>query len=108
MMLIDQIEMERLWEMVKAGHSADEIMETLDIREMATLKQALAKAMRQKGETVEVPGLVEVIRFRPRYTEGGIRIEPSMLEGTEFRSGDLFDMRVEGDRIVLQRSSERD
>jgi hypothetical protein len=83
-------------------------METLDIRETATLKQALAKAMRQKGETVEVPGLVEVIRFRPRYTEGGIRIEPSMMEGSEFRSGDLFDLRVEGDRIVLQKFTEPD
>lgn len=105
---IDPIEMERLWKMAKAGLSADEIMEALDIREMGTLKQALAKAMRQKGETVEVPGLVEVIRFKPRYTEGGIRIEPSMLEGSEFRSGDLFDLRVEGDRIVLQKTSEPD
>lgn len=41
-----RIETKRLRESAKAGKSADEIMETRDIRDMASLKQALEGLMR--------------------------------------------------------------
>ena len=37
-------------------------------------------------------------------TDSGIRIPSEMLEGSSYREGDEFDLQVEGDRIVLQRS----
>jgi hypothetical protein len=99
-----QIDLKRLWELAKAGKSAPEIMSALDIREMADLKQAMQEAMREKGETVAVPGLIGDAGLRARYTDQGIRIGPEMLEGSVFRTGDEFDLQVEGDRIVLTRS----
>jgi hypothetical protein len=100
-----QMETKRLWEMAKAGKSAQEIMSSLNIRDMAALKQALEGAMREKGETVAVPGLIGEAGLRARYTDRGIRIPSEMLEGSSYRKGDEFDLQVEGDRIVLKKSS---
>jgi hypothetical protein len=99
-----QVETKRLWELAKAGKSAEEIMEALDIRDMALLEQALENLMREQGERVEVPGLTGRAGLRTRYTERGIRIDGSMLEGTAFRPGDAFNVRVSGDRITLVKS----
>jgi hypothetical protein len=100
-----QIDLKRLWELAKAGKSAREIMADLDIRDMAALKQALQEVMRERGETVAVPGLIGDAGLRARYTDRGIRIEPEMLEGSAFRSGDEFDLQVEDDRIVLKKAA---
>lgn len=96
-----QIDMKRLWELAKAGKSADEIMNELNSRDMAALKQALQRLMQEKGETVAVAGLAGDPGLRARYTDRGIRIDPEMLEGAVFRPGDAFDVKVEGDRITL-------
>ncbi|MGB5984287.1 MAG: AbrB/MazE/SpoVT family DNA-binding domain-containing protein [Desulfobacterales bacterium] len=101
-----QIETTRLWEMAKAGKSAEEMMESLGIRDRASLKQALQNAMREKGESVVVPGLIGRAGLRTRYTDQGIRIPPAMLEGSAFRSGDEFDLDVEDDHIVLKKSAQ--
>lgn len=96
-----QIDMKRLWELANAGKSVDEIMDVLDIRDMGAVKQALQALMREKGETVAVPGLIGKPGLRARYTENGIRIDPQMLEGAAFRPGDAFDLQVSGGRITL-------
>ena len=98
-----QIEKKRLWELTRQGKSAEEMIKTLDITAMGALKQALQEVFREKGETVPVPGLIGQASVRAQYTEEGIRIDPAMLEGSGFRSGDEFDLKVEDDRITLDR-----
>jgi len=99
-----QIEMKRLRDMAKSGKSAQEMMAALNIADMAALKQALEAAMRREGERVVVPGLTGEPALDARYTDEGIRISPQMLEGTAFRRGDAFKLKVEGDRIVMQKT----
>ena len=98
------IDTKRLWEMARAGKSADEMMDALDISDMGALNQALQGLMREKGETVAVPGLVGEAALRARYTDRGIRIDPEMLKGTGFNPGDAFEVRVSGDNITLVRN----
>jgi hypothetical protein len=43
--------------------------------------------------------------FKSFLTDTGIRIASEMLEGSFCREGDEFDLQVEDDRIVLQKSS---
>lgn len=81
-------------------------MEALNIADMATLKQALEAAMQREGERVVVPGLTGEPALDARYTDEGIRISPEMLEGTAFRRGDAFKLKVEGDRIVMQKTGD--
>ena len=46
-----------------------------------------------------------MIRLKSLLTDTGIRIPSEMLEGSSCREGNEFDLQVEGDRIVLQKSS---
>jgi len=97
-----QIDTQRLWELAQEGKSAEEIMQTLDIQSREALKQALQEAMREKGENIEVPGLIGAPSIYARYTRDGIRIDPAMLEGTGFREGDEFDVKMEEGVITLR------
>jgi hypothetical protein len=96
--------MQRLWELVKQGKRADEIINTLDISDMEALKQALQQLMQEKGETVAVAGLMGEPALRAQYTDRGIRIDPQMLDGSVFRPGDAFDVKVSQDQITLVKS----
>ncbi len=98
-----EVNMKRLWELAQEGKSASEIMAELDIRDMATLKNALQELMQEKGETVNVPGLIGDPALNPRYTSEGVRIPPAMLDGTGFKEGDQFEVKVENGRIVLEK-----
>ncbi|MFZ0727113.1 MAG: hypothetical protein WAM61_15105 [Desulfobacterales bacterium] len=98
-----QIEKKRLWEMAKNGRSAEELQKEFDIRDMAALKQIMQEMMRETGESVVVPGLVGRAALRAEYTSEGIRISPDMLDGTGFKSGDEFDLKVTGSGISLQK-----
>lgn len=102
---LTEIEKKRLWELTQQGKSAEEMMKTLDIQSMGDLKQALEELFREKGETVVVPGLVGHASLRTKYTDQGIRIDPGMLEGSTFRSGDEFDLKIEGNRITLDKKT---
>jgi hypothetical protein len=103
-----RIDMKRLWEMAQSGKSAQEIMKELDITDMDDLKRALDGLMQEKGETVAVAGLTGEPGLRSTYTADGIRIPPAMLEGTGFKSGDMFDVKVEGNAITLKKASRED
>jgi hypothetical protein len=46
-----------------------------------------------------------MIQLKSFLTDTGIRIASEMLEGSACREGDECDLQVEGDRIVLQKSS---
>ena len=102
---LTEIEKKRLWELAQHGKSAEQMMKTLDIQRMGDLKQALEELFREKGKTVFVPGLVGRASLRTQYTDQGIRIDPSMLEGSAFRTGDEFDLKVEGNRITLDKKN---
>ena len=74
------INMRKLWDLAKQGKSAREIMEELDISDMAALKNALQGLMQEKGETINVPGLIGEPSINAEYTESGDRIPPDMKE----------------------------
>ncbi len=84
--------------------SADEMMKELNISDKAKLQTAMWEAMREKGESFYVEGLIDDPSLFAQYTPDGIRISPAMLEETLFREGDRFDFKVEGDKITLQKS----
>lgn len=72
------INLKRLWELAKQGKSAEEIMTELGISDMAVLQSNLQNLMRQKGETINIPGLIDTGADDPRYTAGGERVPPEM------------------------------
>ncbi|HKJ64094.1 MAG TPA: hypothetical protein VJ969_01735 [Desulfopila sp.] len=71
----------RLWELAQQGKNAEAIMKELNITEMATLKNALHNLMKDKGETVNVPGLIGEGALHGEYTDNGKRVPPGMPKG---------------------------
>ncbi len=53
------IDLKRLWELAQQGKNAQEIMKELDISEMSALKNAMKNLVDEKGEHINIPGLVE-------------------------------------------------
>ncbi len=51
------IDMKRLWELAQQGKDAHEIMQELDISEMAELKNAIQNLVDEKGEDIRISGL---------------------------------------------------
>lgn len=100
-----KIDMQHLYRLAQSGKSAEEIMKELDIRNRADLKNAVINLMHEKGEDIQIPGLIEEGSINPRYTDEGIRINPDMLPGAEFKTGDSFSLKVEGDSITLKKIS---
>lgn len=52
------IDMERLWELSQKGYSADRLMQELDMKDRAELKNALEELLRERGENDVLRGLV--------------------------------------------------
>ncbi|MFO7605229.1 MAG: hypothetical protein R6W72_02850 [Desulfurivibrionaceae bacterium] len=77
------INMKRLWELAKQGKSAGEIMREMNITEMATLENAMQGLMRDKAETINVPGLIGRSSVKAEYTDTGKRIPSEMIEDRE-------------------------
>lgn len=102
MAVYSQTEKKKLWEMAQNGKSAQEMMNALSL-DMGSVKEALSEIFREKGETIAVPGLIGEPALRTRYSDDGIRIDPAMLEGSAFRAGDEFDLKIEKDRITLNK-----
>lgn len=99
-----KVNVKRLWELAQKGLSARELMEKLDISDMQALKRSLDELMREKGETVNVPGLRDDAGLRTTYSDQGVRVPPAMLEGTGFNEGDLLNLKVEKNRITLEKA----
>ncbi|MFP4475425.1 MAG: hypothetical protein ACLFOY_07670 [Desulfatibacillaceae bacterium] len=99
---LTQVEMTRLRELAQEGYSVDELMQKLDIKDRASLKQALTELMAEEGANVNVPDMMQASP-EAHYTPGGIRIDPAMLEGTGFEEGDRFSLSVQGGNLVLTR-----
>lgn len=75
------INQKRLWELAQQGKDAEEIMKELNIADMATLHTALQNLMKEKGETVNVPGLIGEGSLHGEYTDKGKRVPPGMPKG---------------------------
>jgi hypothetical protein len=97
-----QANLKRIWTLAKEGKSVDEIRETLDLKDVRMLKNALIRLMAEEGEKLNVVGL-DRPSINPSYTADGIRIEPAMLEDTGFRPGDEFEVKVTEDGITLKK-----
>ncbi|MGB3222462.1 MAG: hypothetical protein WBB23_06645 [Desulforhopalus sp.] len=72
------IDLKRLWELAQQGKNAQEIMKELDISEMAALKNAVQNLVDEKGEHVNIPGLIGKGSVEGSYTDTGARIPPGM------------------------------
>ena len=98
-----QINKEHLYRLAKEGKSAREIMNETGVDDMYAVKNALTELMREKNEDFQVPGLVDEASISPRYTNEGIHINSKMLADCDFKPGDQFRLKVEGDKITLDR-----
>lgn len=92
----------RIWTMAIEGKSVEEMKQTLDLKEVAGLKNALLGLIAEKGENLKIDGL-DRASVNPTYTDQGIRIDPAMLEGSDYRTGDKFDIEVTPNNIILKR-----
>jgi hypothetical protein len=101
----EKIDMQHLYKLARAGKPAQEIMKELDLSDMATLKNALINLMQEKGEDLQIPGLIGDAALNPRYTDDDIRINKDMLPGAQFNTGDEFSLTVTGDTITLKKKS---
>jgi len=53
-----QVDMERLWELSQKGYTADQLMNELNMKDRAELRNALEELLRQKGENDVLRGLI--------------------------------------------------
>ncbi|MFO7963003.1 MAG: hypothetical protein R6U50_03695 [Desulfobacterales bacterium] len=91
----DQVDLKRLWELAKEGKSAQEMMKTLNLRDMESLKRSLDKLFREKGETVHVPGLIGRASVEGKHTRSGARIDPQMMGKPDLGPEDQPDRKEE-------------
>lgn len=75
------IDKKSLWELAQQGKDAEEIMKELNIADMATLENSLQNLMQEKGETVNVPGLIGKGTLHGEYTDKGKRVPPGIPKG---------------------------
>ncbi len=97
----------KLWDRIKQGKSAKEIMQELDISRW-TLKEHLLILQNKTKQYYEIPGLFEDGGGERKgkevhYQREGIIFSAKMLEKTGFQAGDEFEMIVEKDRIILKK-----
>lgn len=97
----------KLWDRIKQGKSAKEIMKELDISRW-TLKEHLLMLQNKTKQYYEIPGLFEDAGGERKdktvhYQREGIIFSAKMLEKTGFQAGDEFEMIVEKDRIILKK-----
>jgi len=97
----------KLWDRIKQGKNAKEIMKELDISRW-TLKEHLLMLQDKTKQYYEIPGLFEDEGGERRekdvhYQREGIIFSAKMLDKTGFQAGDEFEMIVEKDRIILKK-----
>ena len=98
-------EMKRLWELTQEGKSPQEIMRELNLADIAMVNNALEELIHEKGLNTGGTGIIGDASLNARYTEEGIRIAPGMLSGKGFMPGDNFRFSVEGNRIILEKTT---
>ncbi len=92
-----------LRELIKQGHTAPEIMKKLKISKWSFREQLLL-LQKQDKTYYDVKGLFEDPKKSPTvFKHEGVVFSQEMLEKTDFKPGDQFEMIVEKDRIILQK-----
>jgi hypothetical protein len=94
---------DKLREMIEAGKSAKEILKEFKISPY-TLREHLAMLQKHDKKVYIIKGLFDHSEEqKPRIQKEGIVFPKEILEKTGFEPGDAFEMKVEGDRIILKR-----
>ena len=90
-------------ELIKQGYTAPEIMKKLKISKWS-FKEHLLMLQRQDKTFYDVKGLFEDSgKSSTVFRQEGVVFSQKMLEKTDFKPGDQFEMIVEKDRIILQK-----
>ena len=90
-------------ELIKQGYTAPEIMKKLKISKWS-FREQLLMLQKQDKTYYDVKGLFEDPGRSPTvFRHEGVVFSQKMLEKTDFKPGDQFEMIVEKDRIILQK-----
>lgn len=92
-----------LRELIKQGYTASEIMKKLKISKWS-FKEQLLMLQKQDKKYYDVKGLFDDTgHSSTAFRHEGVVFSRKMLENTDFKPGDQFEMIVEKDRIILQK-----
>jgi len=94
------IDKNKLYNLVKEGKSAPEIMKALKINLKQSLKSALFDLSVEKNELLKVLGMETRTVGNRKITKTGISVPLAQLKDN-FEIGDEFEMDVGKDKIVL-------
>jgi hypothetical protein len=91
-----RVEVQRLWQMVQEQRPVKAMIDEFNIPNRQALKEALLQIMRQKGEHVLVPGLIEQTDIDQRYSKEGIHIDPAVMESTAVKEDpSAYDVSID-------------
>ena len=96
------IDKNKLYDLVKQGKSAQEIMKALNINTKQSLKSALFDLSVEKGEVLIVPGMDTRTTGNRKLNKVGLQIPYSQLKDY-FKVGSEFEMSIDNDKIVLKK-----
>lgn len=91
---------------INEGLSADAMMERLGVLHVQTLRKHLLRLMNEEKQYFDIEGLFRRGSNLPKVNPKGrltINLRGMVIAGQEVQDGDLFQVRVEEDRIVLTR-----
>ena len=94
------IDKAKLYNLVKEGKSAPEIMKALNINLKQSLKSALFDLSVEKNEVLKVSGMETRTVGNRKITKTGLSIPLAQLQD-HFGIGDEFEMDIGKDKIVL-------
>lgn len=97
------IDMKRLWELTHEGKSVQEIMQELNLSDIDAVNNALEQLMQDKGILENGGRVTGETSIKTSYMHDGIRLTPAMLTGKGFKPGDRFSLKVENNRIILEK-----
>ena len=86
--------------------SADSMMERVGILHKQTLRKHLLRLMAEEKKFIEIDGLFQRGSNLPKVNPKGrltLNLRGMVIAGQEVADGDIFQVRVEEDRIVLTR-----
>ena len=92
----------KLYELVKEGKSAQQIMDELNIKLKQALKSALFDLSVEKNEVLVIPGMTGRAAGNRKINKIGLQIPASQLKGY-FEVGTEFEISIEKDKIVLKK-----
>jgi hypothetical protein len=92
---------------ISEGISAESMMDRLEIKNMQTLRKHLLRLMAEDKTFYDIEGLFQRGSNVPKVNPKGrltLNLRGIVIAGQEVTEGDLFQVRVEEDHIVLTRA----